>query len=132
LLTGAELEDALHRWSLIDDSNGIDSTVTESEIQRLQEELAMCRRNRDELKLLHDRLAVHHTVLTDRLARLDLVTNSARSEYQQSTEQIQQDNISVSIGVVLNFCCSTSLLLVVQQLVTQELQASCLMTCLRS
>jgi len=96
VLSGSELEEALQRWSLIDDSCKADSTLTDTELAKLREELTVCRQRRDELKSLHDKLALHHAAIADRVSHIDVILNAAQSEYHLNAQHMHLDNANVS------------------------------------
>ena len=98
---GDELEEEIRRWSLINSSHGLDGTVRETEVTRLREELAQCRRQRDELKSIYDRLSLHHTSLVDRIARIESLKSSVEANFQEAVEQMQIDNEKVSLEFFL-------------------------------
>jgi len=70
---------------------------------QLQHELCRCKQRRDELKLNHDRLTVHHAALADQIARLSGIATGSKTELQYAADQLQVDNSTVRYHMMYNY-----------------------------
>ena len=96
LLEGYQLDAALDNRSVESQSAQSSEEQMREEIAHLEQELVAMRRRKELLAWQRDKLAMHQTVLGDRLSQLTTVNASTRTRYQMKMDQAKLDDSKVS------------------------------------
>ncbi|XP_077981905.1 HAUS augmin-like complex subunit 3 [Glandiceps talaboti] len=96
ILEGQELQDALQ------DIQSADVHLTDDklreEIARLERHKKQCQERKAKLVQHRNKLSMHHTAISHRLAKMSLVEASAKKELHEQSEKTQTDNLQTNIS----------------------------------